>query len=417
MRQSILFYKTKKQAPKDIEAISHQLLYRGDFIAQLGSGIYSFLPLGWLVHQKIAQIIREEMINIGAQEVFLPTLHPKELWQTSGRWETMNPPLFKLTDSHKKEFALGSTHEEVMARVAKSRINSYKDLPFALFQMQTKFRNELRYTGGLLRTREFVMKDLYSFHADEEDFQKHYEAVAKSYLRIFKKCGLSVIRVKASGAGFTASFTDEFQVLTTVGEDTIIYCPSPKCGFSQNKEIAKQKQGDKCPQCQSALKQSKGIELGNIFPLGTKYSEPFDLCFIDRDGKKKLVIMASYGIGIGRLMAAIVEVKHDEEGIVWPKEVAPCLVHLVALEMREKRIKDQAEKIYRDLQEQGIEVLYDDRKEIRIGEKLAESDLIGIPYRIVLSKKTLELRSVEIKSRGKKGVKLVKISNLTKLII
>ncbi len=411
MRQSQLFYKTKKQAPKDIEAISHQLLYRGDFIDQLGSGIYSFLPLGWLVHQKIAQIIREEMFNIGGQEVFLPSLHPKNIWQKSGRWETMNPPLYKLKDSHKKDFALGSTHEEVMAKIAKERVSSYKDLPFALFQIQTKFRNELRYTGGLLRTREFVMKDLYSFHADEKDFEKYYEIAAKSYLKIFKKCGLSAVRVKASGGGFTAEFTDEFQALTPVGEDTIIFCS--KCGFAQNKEITKLKRGDKCPKCGAILKQEKGIEIGNIFPLGTKYSKPFDLSFIDKNGKKKLIIMASYGIGIGRLMAAIVEAHHDDRGIVWPKNVSPYLVHLLPIDMRERQIITQAEKIYRDLQKQGIEVLYDDRQDASTGEKLAESDLFGIPYRILISKKTLKKKSIELKERTKIKPRFIKINELS----
>jgi prolyl-tRNA synthetase len=411
MRQSELFYKAKKQAPKDIEAISHKLLYRGDFIDQLGSGIYSFLPLGWLVHKKIAQIIREEMFNIGGQEVFLPSFHPKNVWQKSGRWETMNPPLYKLKDSHKKDFALGATHEEVVAKIAKERINSYKDLPFALFQIQTKFRNELRYAGGLLRTREFVMKDLYSFHADQEDFEKYYEIVAESYFKIFKRCGLSAVRVKASGGGFTAEFTDEFQALTPVGEDTIVFCS--KCGFAQNKEIAKQKEGDKCPECGSILKQEKGIEIGNIFPLGTKYSEPFDLSFVDKNGKKKLVIMASYGIGVGRLMATIVEAHHDDRGIIWPKEVSPYLVHLLPINMRKKEIVTQAEKIYKDLQKRGIEVLYDDQQDVSAGEKLAESDLFGIPYRILISEKTLKENSVELKERNKIKPEFIKINKLS----
>jgi|AntAceMinimDraft_18_1070375.scaffolds.fasta_scaffold01185_6 prolyl-tRNA synthetase len=418
MKQSKLFSRTKKEVPKDIDAISHKLLYRGDFIDQLGSGIYGFLPLGWMVHQKITKIIREEMFSIGAQEVFLPSLHPKNIWQTSGRWDSMRPPLFKIKDSHKKEFALGSTHEEVMAKIAKSRIISYKDLPFALFQFQTKFRNELRYTGGLLRTREFVMKDLYSFHSTEEDFKEYYEIVAKIYFKIFKRCGLLVKRVKASGEGFTASFTDEFQALTKIGEDTIIYCP--KCDFAQNKEIANQKEGDKCPQCGAVLKQEKGIEVGNIFPLGTKYSEPFNLYFVDKKGEKNLVIMASYGIGIGRLLATIVETHNDAKGIVWPEEVAPYSVHLLAINMGEKMIVAEAEKIYKDLQNQGIEVLYDDRQDVSAGEKLIESDLLGIPTRIIISKKTLESDSVEIKKRNEEKVKLEKISqlkNYTSLII
>ncbi len=410
MRQSKLFYRSKKEVPNDIEAVSYKFLYKGDFIDQLGSGIYSFLPLGWRVHQKVAQIIREEMLSIGGQEVFLPMMHPKTIWQKTGRWDTMSPPLFKLKDSHGKEFALGSTHEEIMTKIAKDRVSSYKDLPFSLFQIQTKFRNEVRYTGGLLRTREFAMKDLYSFHADEKDFQDYYSKVAKSYLKIFKRCGLSVKMVEASGEGFTSSFTHEFQALTPIGEDTVIYCP--KCDFAQNKEIAKNKEGDKCPKCQTILKQSRGIEVGNIFPLGTKYSEPFDLSFTEKDGKKKLVIMASYGIGVGRLMATIIEANHDDNGIIWPKETAPYAVHLISLNLENKKIKERAEKIYGHLQKAGVEVLYDDRIGVSPGEKFAESDLIGIPLRIVLSERTLEKDSVELKERAGKQAKLVKIKDL-----
>ena len=410
MLQSKLFAQTKKTTPKDIEAISHKLLYRGDFIDQLSAGVYSFLPLGLRVHQKIIEIIRQEMQALGAQEVLLPSLHPKKIWEKSGRWQTIKPPLFKLKDSHKKDFALGSTHEEVMTKIVQERVRSYKDLPVALFQFQTKFRNEIRYTGGLLRTREFTMKDLYSFHASQEDFERFYEKVAQSYLRIFKKCGLQAIRVKASGLGFTNSFTDEFQVLTSVGEDTVIYCE--KCGFAQNKEIAKLKEGDRCPQCGAPLRQQRGIEVGNIFPLGTKYPQAFNFYFIDKNGEKKLPIMGSYGIGIGRLMATIIEIHHDDKGMIWPENIAPYQAHLVPVEIRERKVKVIADKIYQDLQAQEIEVLYDDRKQVSIGEKFAESDLIGIPLRIVVSKKTLLKNSVEIKKRGVKNPELIPIKKI-----
>ena len=410
MLQSKLFAQTKKTTPKDIEAISHKLLYRGDFIDQLGAGIYSFLPLGLRVHQKIIEIIRQEMQNLGAQEVLLPSLHPKKVWEKSGRWQTIKPPLFKLKDSHKKDFALGSTHEEVMTKIVQERVHSYKDLPIALFQFQTKFRNEIRYTGGLLRTREFTMKDLYSFHASQEDFERFYEKVAKAYLRIFKKCGLKAVRVKASGLGFTNSFTDEFQILTPIGEDTVIYCE--KCGFAQNKEIAKFKEGDRCPQCGALLKQQRGIEVGNIFPLGTKYPQAFNFYFVDKNGEKKLPIMGSYGIGIGRLMATIIEIHHDDKGMIWPERVAPYKVHLIPVEIRERKVKTMADKIYQDLQAQEIEVLYDDRKQVSIGEKFAESDLIGVPLRIVVSKKTLLKDRVEIKKRSAKTPELIPIKKI-----
>ena len=404
MLQSKLFSKTKKETPKDIKAISHQLLYRADFIEQLGSGIYSLLPLGLRVQQKIIGIIREEMLDIGAQEVLLPSLHPKEIWEKSGRWETINPPLFKLKDGHKREFALGSTHEEVMTKIVKERVSSYKDLPVLLFQFQTKFRNEIRYTGGLLRTREFVMKDLYSFHQNEADFRKFYEKVAESYLKIFKRCGLQAKRVKASGLGFTNSFTDEFQVLTPVGEDTVVYCE--KCGFAQNKEIAKVKAGDKCPECGGKLRQQRGIEVGNIFPLGTKYAQAFNLYFIDKDGKKRLPVMGSYGIGIGRLIATIVEINHDEKGIVWPWQVAPFKIHILNLRLSQKEAA-WLSHLAQEFEEQGIEVLYDDREDVSNGEKLVEADLLGLPLRIIGSEKSFQSGKVEVKKRSEEKTIMV----------
>jgi len=409
MLQSKLFYKTKKSAPKEITAVSHKLLYRGDFIDQLGSGIYSFLPLGWLVHQNIANIIRQEMIALEGEEIFLPAMHPKSVWEQAGRWDKMSPPLFKLKDSHKKDFALGSTHEEVITRLVKDRISSYKDLPLALFQIQSKFRNEIRYTGGLLRTREFIMKDLYSFHADQADFEQYYEKVAKAYFKIFKRCGLKVLRVKASGEGFTNDFTDEFQAITPVGEDSIIYCE--KCGFAKNKEIFEYKDGDKCPECKSLLRKEKGVEVGNIFPLGDKYSKSFDLKFMDKLGKEKFVIMASYGIGVGRLMSVIVEASNDTKGIIWPKEVAPFLVHIIPVEINDNKVEKIAKKLYNNGQEKIKRVIYDDRRSVSVGEKFTESDLLGIPFKIIVSRKTLEKDSVEIEERGTKKSKLIKIKD------
>ena len=415
MRQSTLFYKTKRTVPKEIEAISHKLLYRGDFIDQLASGVYTLMPLGFLVHKKIEEIIREEMLKIGAQELYMPVMHPRYLWEKTGRWKTMGDTLFKLKDRHKKEFVLGPTHEEVITKIVKERISSYKDLPLALFQIQIKFRNELRFTGGLLRTREFIMKDLYSFHTDEKDFRKFYDKVIKAYLKIFKRCGLKPIVVEASGEGFTQSVTHEFQVLTPVGEDRIVFCP--KCQFAQNKEIARGKEGKKCPVCKRGiLEERRGIEIGNIFPLGTKYSKSFDLTFTDKTGKKKLVIMGCYGIGLGRLMAAVVEINHDQKGIIWPKEVAPFLVHLVPVEIKDKKVYQSAEKIYQDLKREQIEVLYDDRKDVLPGEKFVESDLLGIPLRLIISRKNLSKHQAEIKKRGKEKTEFIKLGNIIKYI-
>jgi len=412
MLQSKLFCKTKKLAPKEAEAVSHKLLYRGDFIDQLGSGIYSFLPLGWLVHQNIANIIREEMNILGGQEIFLPAMHPKNVWEQSGRWDKMRPPLFKLKDSHKKDFAMGSTHEEVVTKLVKSRIASYKDLPLALFQIQSKFRNEIRYTGGLLRTREFIMKDLYSFHSTQTDFEKYYEKVAKAYLKIFKRCGINALRVKASGEGFTKDFTDEFQAITPVGEDTIVFCE--KCSFAQNQEISKLNKGDKCPQCGALLKKEKGIEIGNIFPLGTKYSKSFDLKFKDKLGKEKFVIMASYGIGVGRLMSAIVEIHNDTRGIIWPKEIAPFLIHIIPVEIDDKRVEKTAKNIYHNGQKKTKRVIYDDRRGVSAGEKFAESDLLGIPLKVIVSKKTLKKGVVELEERKSRKRRFIKIKEAIK---
>ncbi|MCD5396117.1 MAG: hypothetical protein LR000_00330 [Candidatus Pacebacteria bacterium] len=414
MRQSKLFYKTQKILSEKIEVISHQLLLRGGFIDQLASGIYNLLPLGFLVHKKIEKIIREEMIKIGAQEVFLPALHPKSIWQTTGRWETMDA-LFKLKDRHKKNFALGPTHEEVIVQIVKRRVQSWKDLPIYLFQIQTKFRNEIRFFGGLLRAREFVMKDLYSFHSTQEDFEKYYKKVISTYFRIFKRCGIKTKLVEASAAGFTKGFSHEFQAITSVGEDTIFYCSS--CDFAQNKEIAEVKEGDICPKCKKGkIIKERGIEVGNIFPLGTTYSKKLNAYFIDKDGKKKFIIMGCYGIGLGRLMATIVELNHDKNGIIWPKEVAPFLIHLIPVEIRDKKVKNGAEKIYQNLQKNSYEVLYDDRKDASPGEKFVESDLLGIPIRVVISKKTLKNNEVEIKERAKKKAQLVKIKKLQEFL-
>ncbi len=423
MLQSKLFYKTLKSVPKEAELVSHKLLLRGGFISQLASGIYSFLPLGYKVHKKIEKIIREEMDAISGQELFLPSLQPKEIWLKSNRWDHMDPPLFKIKDRHDKEFALGSTHEEVIADLIKNYIQSYKNLPKALYQIQTKFRNEMRFAGGLLRTREFTMKDLYSFHCDENDLGKFFDKVLVAYDKIFRRCNLNALRSEASGGVFTKEKTYEFQVLSGAGEDKIIYCP--KCKWAANLEVSRLKENDFCPKCKGKLVKASSIELGHTFRLGAKYSKAFDLEFLDKNGAKKPVIMGCYGIGLGRLMGAIVEVNHDEKGIIWPKEVAPFLVHLIQVE-NTKKVKQAAEKLYKNLsfyggsttvrQSKNIEVLYDDRKTKSAGEKFIEADLIGIPYRIVISEKTLNKKSLEIKRRGGKKTELVKVDQMLKFL-
>lgn len=408
MKQSQLFTKTSKTVSKDDVSVNAKFLEQGGFIYKNSAGIYSYLPLGWRVIQKIGNIIREEMNAIGALEMFMPALHDKHYLKATGRWDV--DVVYKVISGEDKEpnFNISWTHEEIISEIASRFVNSYKDLPFSAYQIQTKFRHEPRAKSGLLRGREFMMKDLYSFHATEEDFQQYYEKVADAYMKIFNRCGLKAIYTEAAGGEFTVSNTHEFQVLSPVGEDTIFVCE--KCSYAVNEEI---KTVDICPKCSGKFINQKSIEVGNIFPLGTKYSEAFDLKFTDAEGQKKFVVMGSYGIGLGRVMGTAVEVFNDEAGIIWPETIAPFQVHLIAL----RGAEDQAGKIYENLQSSGIEVLYDDRDGKGAGEKFADSDLIGIPYRVVISEKTMAQDSVEIKKRNEKEAKLVPIQNLISLFI
>lgn len=407
MRQSKLLAKILYQAPQEAETISHRYLVRGGFIDQLMSGVYNLLPLGFRVYKKIEAIIREEMNMIGAQELLLPTLQPKKLWQESGRWETIDPPLFKLLDRHKKELALGSTHEEVITDLIRRLVKSYKDLPLGLYQIQNKFRNEMRSTGGLLRVREFIMKDLYSFHPSEADLLAYYKLVEKAYFNIFRRCSLEVVKIQASSGSIGGEMSHEFACLAPTGEDTVIICHD--CDFAANIEINFKEKN--CPKCHGPLTFKKAIENGHIFNLGTKYSTALGAYFVDQQGQKKPIIMGCYGIGLGRLMATVVEAHHDERGIIWPKRVAPYEVHLLALTQHKK-----IENLYEILQKNKIEVLYDDREEIRAGEKFTESDLLGLPLRLVISEKTLNEESGELKMRDQKELKLVKLSEIPTVI-
>lgn len=416
MLQSQLLAKTKREIGKDIEPEGYRFLVRGDFVEQLAAGIFSFLPLGLRVLKKIEDMIREEMDNIGGQEVLLPSLQPKEIWQKTDRWDHMDPPLFRVRDRHEKDFALGSTHEEVITKIAAQRIQSWRDLPLSLYQIQNKFRNEFRSTGGLLRNREFLMKDLYSFHADEQDLNNYFERVGESYQKIFKRCQLKVRASQASGGTISDSraLTLEFQVESDVGEDKIVLCQ--KCGWAANLEVAVKKRGEKCPNCKSPLEEKSSIELGHIFCLGDKYAKAFDLQYVDKQGKKRYVVMGCYGIGLGRLLGTIAEIYHDKQGLIWPESVAPFKAHLVPIERGKKEVRKKAETLYQTIKEQGIEILYDDREEKSAGEKFAEADLIGIPLRIVVSARTLASNSIEIKARGGKEAKLVKLRGLPQFL-
>ena len=406
MRQSQLFTKTRKEAPKDELAVSARLLARGGFVFKNSSGVYTFLPLGLRVLEKIMKIVEEEMDAIGAQKIFMPVLVEKKYMEPTARWDLGVGYFVKDND-----FVLGWSHEEVVTAIASTYLSSYSDFPFAAYQIQTKFRNEPRAKSGLLRGREFLMKDLYSFHTDEKDLESYYEKVKDVYFSIFERCGLKAIYTLAGGGVFTERFTHEFQVLSEVGEDTIFLCL--KCGYAENAEISKLKNADPCPQCDGNIAKKKSIEVGNIFNNGTRYSDNLGLSFVNENGVKNSVWMAAYGIGISRLMATIVEVSNDMQGIIWPESVAPFKVHLVVLDDR----KEEAEKIYNDLTEKSVEVLYDDRSDQTAGEKFADADLIGCPWRVVVSKKTLEKNSVEVKKRNEKEANIVPLDKIVPFMI
>lgn len=408
MKQSQLFTKTQKNAPKDEASVNAQLLIRGGFVDKLMAGVYSLLPLGWRVMKKIEQIIREEMNAIGGREIFMPALQPKESWKKTGRWKTMDD-LYKLKDASGKEFALGPTHEEVIVPLMKKFVSSYKDLPLYAYQFQTKFRMELRAKSGILRGREFLMKDLYSFHLTQDDLDAYYDKAKSAYFRIFNRMeiGEKTYLTFASGGTFSM-YSHEFQTLTSAGEDIIYICK--KCNQAINKEIIVAVKT--CPNCKQAnFRKEKAVEVGNTFKLGIKYSLPFDLSVVNEKGKKILVAMGCYGIGLPRLMGTIVEVHHDKNGIIWPESVAPFQFHLISLGKNK-----EAEKIYKELTRKNAEVFYDDR-DVSAGEKFADADLIGIPYRLVVSEKSLKSGGVEIKKRNEKKEAILSTNTLVKKLL
>ena len=563
MLYSDLFGKTRHNPPCDADSINAKLLTQAGFIEKLAAGIYNLLPLGYRVFNKINKIIEEEMNAVGGQRLLMPALHPIDIWKVTGRDRTMDDILYRTHASGDKEFVFGPSHEETVTPLACKYIQSYKDLPLSVYQIQTKFRDEPRAKSGLLRGREFGMKDMYSFHVSEEDLDEYYEEVKQAYLNVYERCDLKTHVIEASGGPFSDKFSHEFSVETPIGEDTVIVCE--KCGTAQNLEIAEGKvvdpdekeekelpleevdvergfsvednakahnvpeykilksvvynvedeglvgvvirgdlnvsvvklenylkkrlrsaspeelekmglvqgyispvnipknikisfigdhsiknvknfvtganahakdyknanlardfvvkdftdlvevkSGFECAKCDKPLKEIQAVEVGNIFKLGTKYSEAFELNYTDKDGKAKLVVMGCYGIGNTRLMGTIVEVYHDEKGMIWPLGVAPYHVHIVSLG-NDKSVTDKSMKLYEDLKDSGVEALYDDRDESP-GVKLNDADLIGIPLRLIVSKRTLENDSVEWKERSSDKVSDVKFADLTEKV-
>lgn len=413
MRQSHLFTKTRKEAPSDEVSKNAQLLIRAGYIHKEMAGVYTYLPLGLRVLKNIENAIREAMDSTGAQEVLMTALQDPAIWQDdNNRWDdAVVDNWFKTKLSNGTDLGLGFSHEEPLVRILKSHINSYKDLPLVVYQIQVKFRNELRSKSGIMRGREFMMKDLYSFHLDEDDFSQYYEKMAQVYLQLFSDIGLGdrTVRTKASGGSFS-KFSDEFQTFSDAGEDTIYLCG--KCNIAINDEIIAEQ--NSCPECgvgKDTLETKKSIEVGNIFPLKAKFTEAGGLKVSGDDSQSQQIMMGCYGIGVTRLMGTVVEVLSDENGIVWPEEIAPFHYHLVRIGDSEGVVK-AADELYEKLQAQH-DVLYDDR-DARPGTKFADSDLIGIPWRIVISEKTMAEGKLELKNRASGEVEMVTEDSLLK---
>lgn len=413
MRQSQLFTKTKKQAPADEVSKNAEFLLRAGFIYKEMAGVYSFLPLGLIVLKKIEDIIREEMNSIGGIEMRTSIIQNKEIWEKSNRWsDDVVDNWFKSKLKNGGEIGLSFTNEEAYSNLLTQYISSYKDLPIYPYDFKSIFRNETRSKSGILRGREFYWKALYSFSKDEEEHNVFYEKSKQAYLNIFKRVGIGHITyLTFASGGVFSKYSHEFQTITSTGEDTI-YLDENK-GIALNHEVYNDEVLQNLNLDKSTLVEHKAIEVGNIFSLGTKFSEPFNLKYTNEKGEEVLVVMGSYGIGLSRLMGTIVEVLSDDKGIIWPEAVAPFKVHLVLLGDNED-VRNKSEDLYKKFQEKNIEVLFDDRKDITAGERFADSDLIGIPFRVVVSERSLKDGGFEIKKRTEEKGRVLSQNDLLK---
>lgn len=410
MRVTNLFTKTKKEAPSDEQAKNAQLLIRAGYIHKEMAGVYTFLPLGLKVLENISQIIREEMDAIGAQELKLTTLQDPEIWKATDRWDDEKVDVwFKTKLKNDSELGLGPTHEEPLVRAVRPYVNSYKDLPFMAYQIQTKFRNETRAKSGVMRGREFLMKDLYSFARTEQEHDEIYEKVKQAYFKVYNRLGVGdrTFLTFASG-GMFSQFSHEFQTICDAGEDTI-YVDRKKC-IAINEEVNNDAVLNDLGLRREDLEEVKAAEVGNIFTLKDKFSKPLGLTFVDENGHEQNVLMGCYGIGPSRLVGVITELLGDDKGLVWPENIAPFKVYLARLGEDEEVI-NAANELYENLQTANISVLYDDR-DTRAGEKFADADLLGMPYRVVVSKKTLEQGKIEMKARTEVDSTLMTIEEL-----
>ena len=401
---SKLVLPTLKEAPKEAEIISHKLMLRAGMIRKVASGVYTWLPLGLKVLRKVEEIVRSEMNKSGAQEVLMPMVQPKELWDETHRWEKMGKELLRIQDRHERDFCLGPTHEEVITDLIRNTIKSYKELPINTYQIQTKFRDEIRPRYGVMRSREFLMKDAYSFGVDEESLDKSYIEMRNTYKKILEKIGLEYKIVKADSGAIGGDASEEFHVLAENGEDTIAI--SSDSEFAINTELLLKDgediaslEGKKAPDGNGTIQIKKGIEVGHIFKLGTVYSENMGATVQTKDGKSISLQMGCYGIGVSRIVAASIEQNNDDKGIVWPAAIAPFDVNIIPIGYeKNKEIEDASNKLYQELLNQGYDVLLDDRK-AGFGSKIKDSELVGIPINIILGNKFLDDGSIELRTR------------------
>lgn len=401
---SKLLLPTLKDAPQEAEVISHKLMLRAGMVRKVASGIYTWLPLGLKVLRKIENIVREEMDNSGAQEVLMPMVQPKELWNETNRWEKMGPELLRIQDRHERDFCLGPTHEEVITDLIRNNVKSYKELPLNIYQIQTKFRDEVRPRYGVMRGREFLMKDSYSFNIDEACLEETYLAMRNTYKKVLERIGLEYKIVSADSGAIGGDASEEFHVLAETGEDTIAVSNSSE--YAINTELLLKEgedisslEGKPSPDGEGIIEIKKGIEVGHIFQLGKVYAEDMKANVLNNEGKASTLYMGCYGIGVSRLVAATIEQNNDEKGIIWPQSVAPFDINIIAIGFqKDEKIAKASNSLYKELTNMGYDVLLDDRKD-GYGTKIKDSELIGIPLNIIIGKQFIEKEEIEFRTR------------------
>jgi len=418
MRWTEALIPTLREDPQDAEIISHKLMLRGGFIRKLHSGAYSYLPLGFRVLHKVINIIREEMVSVGAQEVLLPALQPLDLWKKTGRDKDLAEVMIKFRDRHGRITCLGPTHEEVITSLVAGNVSSYRDLPKILFQIQTKFRDEIRPRFGVIRSCEFIMKDAYSFDADVKALEASYKKMYDAYCGIFKRCGLPFVAVQADPGAMGGGESHEFMVPASSGEDLVGICVS--CGYGASRDILSHGSGElkketPCPKCSKPLELKSTIEIGHTFKLGTKYSKPLEAVYLDSSGRAQDIIMGCYGIGVNRILAALIETSNDKDGIIWPVSISPYQVCILPLNMSVEKIVDESRSLYESMKADGIDVIIDDRQE-RAGVKFKDSDLVGFPIKVIIGQKNIEKGKVEVKDRKGQKSQLVDRCDVLKVI-